>query len=277
MPARRPVNLFSPVGRDELDRLVDRFESAWQSGTPPEIEDFLPAGPAAARPLLYELVKIDLEYRWRRSNQGAAGRTRGGPSPSRPCLEFYVKQIPRLGPLQQLPVDLIGEEYRVRQCWGDRPAQAEYAARFPKYGTMLQATLERIDAELHAEMATDIVRGVSAPGAAGGPHSQSGSALLRCAHCGQAVEVGGAPAPPNPACPVCGAAFSVGVALNRLGPDRTTPVAQVGALRTGRSAGDGGVRVCLAGLGRRVRPAGGDKAAPRRAVLGFQGGRAIPA
>ena len=32
MPENRPISLFSPVGRDELDRLVDRFESAWQSG-----------------------------------------------------------------------------------------------------------------------------------------------------------------------------------------------------------------------------------------------------
>jgi hypothetical protein len=155
MPERRPVNSFSPVCRDELDRLVDRFESAWQSGTPPKIEDFLPAGRAAARSLLYELVKIDLEYRWRLSSQGA--------SPSHPCLEFYVKRIPRLGPLQQLPVDLIGEEYRARQRWGDRPAHAEYAARFPRNGKVLQATLARIDAELHAEMATAVVRQVSAP------------------------------------------------------------------------------------------------------------------
>ena len=60
-----------PAGRDELDRQVDRFESAWQGRTPPEIEAFLPAG-RAARPLLYELIKIDLEYRWRRPKQDSS-------------------------------------------------------------------------------------------------------------------------------------------------------------------------------------------------------------
>jgi hypothetical protein len=168
----RPLTHFPPAGRDELDRLVDRFESAWQSGTPPEIEAFLPAGPADTPSFLHELVKIDLEYRWRRPEQGAPGRRRRGPYPDRPRLEFYVKRIPRLGSLQQLPVDLIAEEYRVRWCWGDRPGQEEYAARFPGYGALLRTALEKMDADLHAEMATDVVRGPSAPVVAGGAPSR---------------------------------------------------------------------------------------------------------
>jgi hypothetical protein len=43
---------------------------------------------------------------------------------------------------------------------------------------VLQATLDRIDAELHAEMATDIVRRVSAPVETGGPQPQSTGAAL---------------------------------------------------------------------------------------------------
>ena len=96
---------------------------------------------------------------------------------------------------------------------------------------MLQAALERIDAELYAEMATDFIRRASAPVEAGGRiRSLKGHSCRRAN----------------------------------------------GALRTGRSVGYGGVRFGLAGLGRRVGKAGGDQVAPQRAILEFQGGRAIP-
>jgi Protein kinase domain len=239
MPERRPVRFHPAGGPDDLDRLVDRFESAWQSGAPPDIEEFLQAGRAVARPLLHELVKIDLEYRWRRPNHGAAGQNTEGPSPARPRLEFYVKRIPRLGPLQQLPVDLIGEEYRVRQCWGDRPAHAEYAARFPGRGAALRTALERVDAELHAEMATDCVRAVSKPGAASRPKSLSGIAQFLCAHCGQAVEAVAALASPNPACPVCCGSFGVGPLSTFPSRNAQPPSRKVGRYELGDLLGTG--------------------------------------
>ncbi len=71
-----------------------------------------------------------------------------------PRLEDYARRLPRLGPLRRLPLDLICEEYRVRQRWGDRPNHAEYAARFPQHGAALRAALARIDVDLRDEMPT---------------------------------------------------------------------------------------------------------------------------
>ena len=51
---------------------------------------------------MQELIKIDLEYRWRPSAR-AADRLR---------LEDYVRKYPALGALRELPTDLLGEEYR---------------------------------------------------------------------------------------------------------------------------------------------------------------------
>jgi hypothetical protein len=178
----------------DVESLLNRFEVAWQEGTPPALEEFVPAVLGADRParpeLLHELVKIDLEYRWRRRRRGrrAAG----------PRLEDYARRLPGLGSARRLPIDLIGEEYRVRQRWGDRPAPEEYAERFPRHGSALVRALSRIDAELAAEA-----------GASDGPPSPPGSVRLGCPDCGQPLDVAAGPLPSDLACPGCGGTFGV--------------------------------------------------------------------
>lgn len=131
------------------DRLA-RFEQLWEQGTPPRIEDWLPADLPGRPGLLTELVKIDLEYRWRLAGPagGASATPRASEDsfPGRPRLEDYRERFPELGSAEGLALDLVGEEYRVRQWWGDRPAHAEYRRRFPGRGTELDDLLARIDA-----------------------------------------------------------------------------------------------------------------------------------
>src|SRR5438309_921853 len=72
------ANQPPPEESRQLERFVDDFEEAWQNGTAPPIEQFLSpitadtsqADHTARRELLEELVKIDLEYRWRRARAG---------------------------------------------------------------------------------------------------------------------------------------------------------------------------------------------------------------
>jgi tetratricopeptide (TPR) repeat protein len=158
--------LASRLGEGEI--LLQAFEQAWRAGTPPRLDAYLPptSGPEALPPgarheLLEELVKIDLEYRWRglADPPGLSDRPTlpgdGGPPTAsdlalRPLLENYVLHCPALGPLDGLSCALVGEEYRVRHHWGDRPGHAEYAHRFPRHGPELLGLLTRIDAELRA-------------------------------------------------------------------------------------------------------------------------------
>lgn len=141
----------------ERERLLDRFEAAWQKGTPPSIAKFLSAAPGPARrALLHELIKIDLEYRWRGSKKRwTESRWRGGSLPLRPRLEDYVLRFPEL---DVLPIDLIVEEYRVRQRWGDRPRHGEFSRRFPDQETQVRIVLRRVDTELAGEQVTMDVR-----------------------------------------------------------------------------------------------------------------------
>lgn len=123
----------------DVEAILDRFEQAWQGPALPRIEEFFPPSVAAdgnRRTLLEELVKIDLECRWQRSG-------RGGPEPWR--LEEYLRRYPEL---IGLSIDLVGEEYRVRYLWGDRPSHVDYGSRFPQLGPALLAQLRRVDAEL---------------------------------------------------------------------------------------------------------------------------------
>src|SRR5207244_3197642 len=92
----------------ELEGFVLRFEKAWQTGQPPRIADFLPAGEKAPALLarlevLKELIKIDLEFRWRPS-------CRSDTPGSCFLLETYLEQHPDLKRLAKVPLDLILEE-----------------------------------------------------------------------------------------------------------------------------------------------------------------------
>lgn len=140
-------------------QLLDRFDRAWRSGTPPRMEEYLallaPARwpSAACRDFLEELVRVDLEYRWRgRASPGAPMLRPATKAPEdRLLLEDYARRYPQLGRPEQLSLELVAWEYRVRQRWGDRPQHPEYLRRFPHLGQRLVETLAHIDAELAVE------------------------------------------------------------------------------------------------------------------------------
>lgn len=134
------------VERDEFDERLLAFERAWRDGTEPEIAHFLPTDAEAAFrcTLLVELICLDLEYRWRQH----AGREE---SRLRVFLHEYVECFPELGTLDELPVELITEEYRVRIRWGDRPDHATFLSRFDRQRPAIAEELRRIDEEVIAD------------------------------------------------------------------------------------------------------------------------------
>jgi serine/threonine protein kinase len=132
-----------------LQDILGPFEAAWQAATGPDgavdLGPFLPpAGDPLRAPALQELIKADLEFRWRRG-QGT-------------CLESYLERFPELGPP---PPPLIYEEYRARQCHGDRLPLADYEARFPEQFAELQRLVQ--------EDPIPTVTGLSQTHAGGGP------------------------------------------------------------------------------------------------------------
>lgn len=80
---------------DAVDETLRRqFESAWQNGSPPPIEELLPDHSAPhRRATLQELVLIDLEFAWKRF----AGRDPSQGEPLEPpSVEAYLRRFPQL-------------------------------------------------------------------------------------------------------------------------------------------------------------------------------------
>ena len=128
-----------------LERLLHEFDVAWaEADAPPALADFIAAAPSETpverSRLIDELIKIDLEYRWRRNHAADNAPWR---------LANYAVQLDLRDPFPSC--ELIGEEYWVRQLWGDRPSHAEYLAHYPQHGESLATRLSQLDAELERQ------------------------------------------------------------------------------------------------------------------------------
>ncbi|QDU44804.1 Serine/threonine-protein kinase PrkC [Symmachiella dynata] len=128
-----------------FEQQLEDFEEAWEAGTPPMIDQALQAVPDEERwDLLVELVKIDLERRWRDTNPRTAGST----LPERPRLDDYARIYRQLAPVEQLPVDLVAEEYRVRRLCGEHPREEDYLKRFRLKRAAWLSSVKRVEEEL---------------------------------------------------------------------------------------------------------------------------------
>src|SRR5262249_33816819 len=90
-----------------------------------DLSAFLPAVDDPLRQVaLHELIKTDLEARWRRDQ--VIG------------IEAYLEKFPELGDAASLSTTLIYEEYRVRHLYGDKPPLDGYKRRFGRQFPELQ-------------------------------------------------------------------------------------------------------------------------------------------
>lgn len=116
---------------EQVEALVQAWEEVEKSGSQqlPDLGQFLPPGPHALRRLaLIELIKVDLEYRWKSQQWHQT-------------LERYLEQFPDLAQAGHVPSDLIYEEYHIRRQAGDDVQPAHYMSRFPDQARELEQLL----------------------------------------------------------------------------------------------------------------------------------------
>jgi serine/threonine-protein kinase len=106
---------------DQIDRICDRFEAAWESGERPRVEDDLGAVAAAYRPaLLRDLLAAELEARRRRGESPEAGEyTRRFPGDTRAIAAAFAGPP---GPARRLRPVLTSAATCSWACWRCRPA-----------------------------------------------------------------------------------------------------------------------------------------------------------
>ncbi len=155
-----------------LDDTLDRYDCLWREGKQqPVLAQFLaqaslPAEQQSAA--LLELIAIDMEYRWRQesaspeSSQTDTARVAAASAEDtatdilapRPLIEDYSQQWPEILKADNLPKNLIAEEFRIRHRWGDRPSIQNYVDRFGD-DTSLREELEATQRELLRDESDD--------------------------------------------------------------------------------------------------------------------------
>ncbi|MDB5337402.1 MAG: tetratricopeptide repeat protein [Planctomycetaceae bacterium] len=101
----------------EIDEFVEVYDRAWRTGTVPVLGEFLPERdhPMYSE-VLCELVRVDLELRWRQ----------GCPL----SLDDYCRAYPELGDDPQALAEVAFEEYRVRRHAGAEVTPGDYADKY---------------------------------------------------------------------------------------------------------------------------------------------------
>lgn len=146
----------SPLA-NRLDDVIDQFESEWRAGTQPSIAGYLAENGTLADELLFELVKVDLESRWRAAERAkrtlpAAAEADDSSQPGPRYLEEYLIEFPELTSQPDLLLELAGEEYRARHRWGDRPLHDEYTARYTGLDAeRIRKAFRKIDEQIAVE------------------------------------------------------------------------------------------------------------------------------
>jgi serine/threonine protein kinase len=128
-----------------LHELSNQMEKAWQqvasTDDAPDLGSFLPPlSDPRRRAALLHLVETDLRIRWERK------RGLG--------LEHYLDKFPELGSVDQLPAQLVYQEYQVRYHLGDKPSLIHFEARFPAQFRELCDLLRQQPVSQHATALT---------------------------------------------------------------------------------------------------------------------------
>jgi serine/threonine protein kinase len=107
------------VDWSKCEQTIARFEQAWQLDQKPSIGEYLRQDGNSCRPLLIELVHVDLEFRLK--NSGTA------------CIEDYLVTFPELRYDSAVVIDLLKSEHKLRRRRGEVIDTSEYERRFPEF------------------------------------------------------------------------------------------------------------------------------------------------
>jgi WD40 repeat protein/tRNA A-37 threonylcarbamoyl transferase component Bud32 len=119
---------------DEMQSVLEDFESVWRRGERPDLNAYLRPGPALYFPLLVELVHVDLELRLK-AGDGAR-------------VEEYLRRYPGLSRERQTLLALIRAEFHLRQRQEPELRVDEYLRRFPEHATELSAWISQQPTEV---------------------------------------------------------------------------------------------------------------------------------
>lgn len=152
---RKPPVSAPPVWLEpQLEVVLDAFDEAWSTGVAPNLKAFHARGkhlsPTDRGRLLIELIKVDLEYRWRFFVLPERGSKIKNAVSAPRMLEDYLQDFPDL----IINAELAAEEWLVRNRFGDRPSRSEYLRRFERLGVALLQQFQSLEPEMKGSVTT---------------------------------------------------------------------------------------------------------------------------
>src|SRR6056297_939541 len=112
-----------------VEAKLDRFCGEWENAPPiPQLHplvDDLPAGSGVRRLVLIDLIKVDLEYRWKVTEWAR-------------CMDDYLAEWPELTWDGSVPAELLYEEIYQRKQNGQSIQLNEYLHKYPDAAEALQ-------------------------------------------------------------------------------------------------------------------------------------------
>src|SRR5262245_33095077 len=144
MPAAEvDLGRLSTQAWNDLQERMDALVKAWQNGETVDLQKYLPPrNDPDRRTNLIELIKTDLECRWRHGQAVVLG--------------FYLEKFrDELPSADALPVSLVHWEYTVRQKYGDQPPLEQYQARFPRHFEAVEQLARQGTLQPAAQLARD--------------------------------------------------------------------------------------------------------------------------
>ncbi|MFT5095081.1 MAG: hypothetical protein ACI93T_003928, partial [Porticoccaceae bacterium] len=140
---------------DSLESVYEKFESAWAEKPYPSLREYLSeSGDEFRTTLLIELIQIDMERRWRTDGPLLPA---DDSLPARPKVTDYVSAFPECGSLENVPVELLAAEFRIRHQWGDCPEIAVFLAQFPERAEELKKACGDAVSDLSMQPTQDLV------------------------------------------------------------------------------------------------------------------------
>lgn len=124
---------------------AERFHLLCEQGQPPRVDDFVVQHGPLTPDQICAVLRVDQRQRWRRGD--------------RPCAEEYFAAFPQVRGDQDHALDLIYNEYMLREECGERVTVEEYLRRFPEFAQGLgqQLAMHQALGEMDADMAPSTV------------------------------------------------------------------------------------------------------------------------
>lgn len=107
---------------------AERYAGLWHGDGRPDLDAFLAEAGDLAPDDLAAVLRVDQSRRWDRGE--------------RPGAEDYLRQYPRVADDEGAALDLIHNEFLLRERRGERPGLGEYLGRFPQYASGIRTQIE---------------------------------------------------------------------------------------------------------------------------------------